>query len=50
MPGNVAYAAPEARDPEQHSPAINVYSYSVLLMEMTLYSPPEMTVDSGTGL
>ncbi|XP_011407115.2 PREDICTED: uncharacterized protein LOC105314567 [Amphimedon queenslandica] len=43
MPGNVAYAAPEARDPDQHSPAMDVYSCSVLLMEMTLYSPPEMT-------
>ena len=44
MPGNVAYAAPEARDPDQHSPAMDVYSYSVLLMEMTLGSPPEMTM------
>ena len=44
MPGNPAYAAPEARDPEQHSPAMDVYSYSVLLMEITLCSPPEMTV------
>ena len=43
MPGNPAYAAPEARDPEQHSPAMDVYSYSVLLMEMTLCAPPEMT-------
>ena len=43
MPGNAAYAAPEARDPDQHSPAMDVYSYSVLLMEMALYSPPEMT-------
>uniref|UniRef100_A0A1X7SDG1 Protein kinase domain-containing protein n=1 Tax=Amphimedon queenslandica TaxID=400682 RepID=A0A1X7SDG1_AMPQE len=43
MPGNVAYAAPEARDPDQHSPAMDVYSYSVLLMEMTLCSQPEMT-------
>ena len=43
MPGNVAYAAPEARDPDQHSPAMDVYSYSVLLMEMNLCSPPEMT-------
>ena len=42
MPGNVAYAAPEARDPDQHSPAMDVYSYSVLLMEMNLHSPPEM--------
>ena len=43
MPGNAAYAAPEARDPDQHSPAMDVYSYSVLLMEMTLHAPPEMT-------
>ena len=43
MPGNAAYAAPEARDPDQHSPAMDVYSYSVLLMEMTLCAPPEMT-------
>ena len=42
MPGNAAYAAPEARDPDQHSPAMDVYSYSVLLMEITLRSPPEM--------
>ena len=44
MPGNAAYAAPEARDPEQHSPAMDVYSYSVLLMEMNLCSPPEMMI------
>ena len=44
MPGNPAYAAPEARDPEQHSPAMDVYSYSVLLMEMTLCAPPEMMI------
>ena len=43
MPGNPAYAAPEARDPDQHSPAMDVYSYSVLLMEMNLCRPPEMT-------
>ena len=44
MPGNVAYAAPEARDPDQHSPAMDVYSYSVLLMEMNLRSQPEMMI------
>ena len=44
MPGNPAYAAREARDPEQHSPAMDVYSYSVLLMEMNLRCPPEMTI------
>ena len=43
MPGNVSYAAKEARDPDQHSPAMDVYSYSVLLMEMNLRCPPEMT-------
>ena len=36
-------AAPEARYPDQHSPAMDVYSYSVLLMEMNLCCPPEMT-------
>uniref|UniRef100_A0A1X7SZC4 Protein kinase domain-containing protein n=1 Tax=Amphimedon queenslandica TaxID=400682 RepID=A0A1X7SZC4_AMPQE len=45
MPGNPAYSAPEARDPEQHSPAMDVYSYSVLLMEMNLHSKPEMTIE-----
>ena len=44
MPGNAAYAAPEARDPDQHSPAMDVYSYSVLLMEMTINRPPGATV------
>ena len=43
MPGNVAYAAPEAPIPDQHSPAMDIYSYSVLLMEMNLCSRPEMT-------
>ena len=43
MPGNPAYAAPEAPVPDKHSPAMDVYSYSVLLMEITLRSPPEMT-------
>ena len=44
MPGNVAYAAPEATDPNQHSPAMDVYSYSVLLMEMIIRKPPAITV------
>ena len=44
MPGNPAYAAPEAPIPDQHSPAMDVYSYSVLLMEMNLHCPPEMTI------
>ena len=44
MPGNPAYAAPESHYPDNHTPAIDVYSYSVLLMEMILHSPPAMTV------
>ena len=44
MPGNAAYAAPEATDPNQHSPAMDVYSYSVLLMEMIIHKPPAITV------
>ena len=43
MPGNPAYSAPEAPIPDRHTPAMDVYSYSVLLMEMALLSPPEMT-------
>ena len=42
--GNPAYAAREAPIPDQHSPAMDVYSYSVLLMEMSLHCPPEMTI------
>ena len=45
MPGNPAYAAPEAPIPDQHSPAMDVYSYSVLLMEMNLSCPPEITTE-----
>ena len=46
MPGNPAYAAPEARDPEQHTSAMDVYSYSVLLMEITLHQPPAMKLEA----
>ena len=46
MPGNAAYAAPEARDPEQHTSAMDVYSYSVLLMEITLHQPPAMKLEA----
>ena len=44
MPGNPAYASPESRYPDDHSPAMDVYSYSVLLMEMILHRPSAMTV------
>ena len=46
MPGNPAYASPEStsRDPDSQTPAMDVYSYSVLLMEMILHRLPAMTV------
>ena len=44
MPGNAAYAAPESRYPDDHTPAMDVYSYSVLLIVMILHRPPAMTV------
>ena len=43
MPGNPAYAAPESRYPDDHTPSMDVYSYSVLLMEMTLGCKTAMT-------
>ena len=39
-PGNPFYSAPEAQFPDQHSPAMNVFSFGVLLMEMILCQPP----------
>ena len=44
MPANPAYASPESRYPDHHSPPMDVYSYSVLLMEMILHCPPATTV------
>ena len=44
MPGNPSYASPESHYPDDHSPAMDVYSYSVLLMEMILHCPPAMTI------
>ena len=46
MPGNPAYAFPESKshDPKSQTPAMDVYSYSVLLMEMILHCLPAMTV------
>ena len=46
MPGNVYYAAPEARYPEDHSPAMDVYSFGVLLIEMTLCQKPGFTISN----
>ena len=34
QPGNPVYAAPEAGNPAQHSPKMDVYSFGVLLLEM----------------
>ena len=45
MPGNSAYASPECYLHHNHTPAIDVYSYSVLLIEMTLHCPPAMSVE-----
>ena len=42
-PGNPVYSAPEAKFPEDHSPAMDVYSYGVLLTEMVLCCPPGFT-------
>ena len=42
-PGNPFYSAPEARHPRDHSPAMDVYSYGVLLTEMVLCRPPDYT-------
>ena len=33
-PGNPAYSAPEALSPHLHSPAMDVYSFGILLLEM----------------
>ena len=42
-PGNPVYSAPEAQVPDHHSPAMDVYSYGVLLTEMVLCHPPGFT-------
>ena len=42
IPGNPAYAAPEAKFSEDHSPAMDVYSFGILATEMSLHSAPEM--------
>ena len=40
---NPAYAAPEAANPILHTPAMDVYSFGVLITEMVYHLPPEMT-------
>jgi len=42
-PGAIAYGAPEARNPEEHSPKMDVYSFGILVMEtLTKIYPYEM--------
>ena len=35
-PGNPFYSAPEAQFPDNHSPAMDVYSFGVLLVELEI--------------
>ena len=42
-PGNPAYSAPEANFPTRHSTKMDVYSFGVLLTEMSLHEPPKTT-------
>ena len=39
-PGSVAYAAPEASSPDLHSPAMDVYSFGILFVEMVTCRQP----------
>ena len=41
-PGNPVYSAPEAGVPRDHSPAMDVYSYGVVLIEMMIRRIPEV--------
>ena len=40
MPGNPAYAAPEADTPANQSPKMDIFSFGILLMEMVLRKQP----------
>ena len=42
VPGNPAYASPEALAPEYHSPAMDIYSFGILATEMIQHCPPEI--------
>ena len=40
-PGCIPYSAPEARNPDQQSPKMDVYSFGVLLIEMCVCDSPQ---------
>ena len=42
-PGCVSYAAPESHSPDHHSPKMDIFSFGVLLVEMSLSEFPEST-------
>ena len=44
IPGNPAYSSPESDNPKHHSPAMDIYSFGVLITEMVLCHSPEMDV------
>ena len=48
-PGCVIYAAPEACSPDHHSPKMDVFSFGVLLLEMSLSEFPESTTANRTA-
>ena len=41
-PGNPVYSAPESFNPREHSPAMDVFSYGVLLIEMAVCKFPDV--------
>ena len=41
-PGNPVYSAPESPYPNQHSPAMDVFSYGILLIEMVVCQFPDV--------
>ena len=42
MPGNLAYAAPEANIPANQSPKMDIFSFGVLLIEMLTRRLPDV--------
>lgn len=43
LPGSPLYATPEASNPKNHYPAMDVFSYGVLLLEIISYRLPLQT-------